>query len=702
MSVGFMNVRSFNKLLLISLLLALGIIGSSITIFDGKASALSGSDFKAGRIIDDAVFYNKSSMTPQQIQNFLNSKVPSCDTNGQKIYSGSTTRAQYGASRGYPAPYTCLKDYSQNVPSIVNGGSDLCKGSISGGVKSAASIIYDAAQACGINPQVLIVLLQKEQSLITDDWPWSIQYRSATGYGCPDTAPCDSEYYGFFNQVYQAAKAFRRYEANPTLFNYRAGRNNYIQYNPNSACGGSNVFIENQATANLYIYTPYQPNQSALNNLYGSGDSCGAYGNRNFWRIFNDWFGSTAGTESYSWNIVTQKAFTDSSKNTEIANYKPSLNFKQRAFLQLKVRNNGNLVWYKNSIRIGTSNSQNRNSAFCDTTWISCARPSTITEDVVRPGEIATFEFWVKAPEGSGLFQEYFNILWEDRTWFPSQGLYYPIEVKTVPFYGVLTSNKIFGSNDYKDETDINSLNNNRKYFVVYKIKNIGTETWSKTGSNAVSLGNLNNAISGLCDSSWVACNRPTKLKEESVRPGQTGTFEFWVRTGFSSNGFLYPEKFRLLIENVRWFDYPQIDSAFKINTPDSTWGLLSQTSYTDSSESVLSPTNNLKINEGRYVVIKARNLSGKTWNNFGQGQIRLATSSPLNSSSLVCHETWIACNRPSSSLEESVKPGEIATFKFWIRAKEANLNYNERYRLVSENNYWLGDAGLLYHYQVK
>ena len=236
-------------------------------------------------------------MTPDQIQLFLNSKVPSCDTNGSQIYSGSTTRAQYGASGGYPAPYTCLKDYYQTtVTKAPEAGR--CNGHTAG-YKSAAQIIHEVAQSCGINPQVLLVLLQKEQSLITDTWPWSIQYRSATGYGCPDTAPCDEEYYGFFNQVYEAARAFKRYAANPVNYNYRAGRNNYIQYNPNASCGGSNVYIQNQATANLYIYTPYQPNASALNNLYGSGDGCGAYGNRNFWRMFNDWFGSTYSNDTF-------------------------------------------------------------------------------------------------------------------------------------------------------------------------------------------------------------------------------------------------------------------------------------------------------------------------------------------------------------------------------------------------------------------
>ena len=279
--------------------------GTTIIARAQKAGALAGSSFNAARIIDDTVFYNSASMGADQIQQFLDAKVPNCDTNGTQAYGG-TTRAAYGTSKGYPPPYICLKDYSQTVPAVVGGGSELCTGSISSGTKMASQIIYDVAQACGVNPQVILVLLQKEQSLVTDDWPWPNQYRSATGYGCPDTAPCDSQYYGFFNQVYQAAKAYRRYRANPSNYNYRAGRNNTILWHPNSACGSSSVYIENQATAGLYIYTPYRPNQAALNNLYGSGDSCSSYGNRNFWRMFNDWFGATLGDRPVSnanWNF---------------------------------------------------------------------------------------------------------------------------------------------------------------------------------------------------------------------------------------------------------------------------------------------------------------------------------------------------------------------------------------------------------------
>ena len=151
-----------------------------------RIEALSGSDFKAGRIIDDGIFFDPNTMSAQDIQNFLNAKVPTCDTNGEKIYSGSTTRATYGTSRGNPPPYTCLKDYSVSIGE--RSPDAYCSGSVSGGIKSAAQIIKDVSVACSVNPKVIIVLLQKEQRLVTDDWPWPVQYTKATGYGCPDSA----------------------------------------------------------------------------------------------------------------------------------------------------------------------------------------------------------------------------------------------------------------------------------------------------------------------------------------------------------------------------------------------------------------------------------------------------------------------------------------------------------------------------------
>lgn len=292
--------RLFSSLTLI--LACLVVSGFAIISQAPTTTAASGNDFKAGRIIDDAIFYNSSAMSVSEIQSFLNSKVPTCDTKGSQLSEfggpdlngdGKVQRWEWGKSKHNQTIFTCLKDYKQNTPQM-EAASGLCGGVSARTNRSAAGIIYDVARACSINPQVLIVLLNKEQSLVVDTWPLNQQYKSATGFDCPDTAPCDPKFAGFFYQVYHAARQFKVYKAFPNSYNYIAGRTNNIYWHPDlGRCGSSQVFIENQATAALYIYTPYRPNQAALNNMYGTGNSCSSYGNRNFWRMFTDWFGST-------------------------------------------------------------------------------------------------------------------------------------------------------------------------------------------------------------------------------------------------------------------------------------------------------------------------------------------------------------------------------------------------------------------------
>ncbi len=276
-----MNINILTKFKI--LILPVIFIGALLIMFASpfvvKTSALSGSSFNASRIIDDSVFFDSNSMGAQDVQAFLSSKVPNCDTN-------------HAAGGGYNPPFTCLKDYRQNISG--KSADAYCTGAVGGGTKSAAQIIKDVSVACSISPKVLIVLLQKEQSLITDTWPWPNQYEKATGYACSDTAPCDPEFAGFFNQIWYAARQFQRYVKQPQSFNFAYGKTSFVSYQANNpGCGGTNITIQNSATAALYNYTPYQPNAAALNNLYGTGDGCSAYGNRNFWKLFNLWFGST-------------------------------------------------------------------------------------------------------------------------------------------------------------------------------------------------------------------------------------------------------------------------------------------------------------------------------------------------------------------------------------------------------------------------
>jgi hypothetical protein len=270
------------KLIAICLALAFALFMVIYPHYMAKATA-NANNFQPGRIIDDSVFTNVNSMNVTQIQAFLNSKVSSCDTNGTQpaSYFGrpDLTHAQYAAMKGWAAPpYTCLKDYSENS-------------------LSASQIIYNAAQNYQINPQVLIVLLQKEQGLVTDTWPLSTQYVTATGYGCPDSTPgvCNSTYYGFTAQVKWASTLFRSVLNNSqTWYSPYTLGSNYVRWNPNSSCNGTAINIQNRSTQALYDYTPYQPNAASLAAGYGTGDSCSSYGNRNFYLYFNDWFGSSS------------------------------------------------------------------------------------------------------------------------------------------------------------------------------------------------------------------------------------------------------------------------------------------------------------------------------------------------------------------------------------------------------------------------
>lgn len=236
------------------------------------ASALSGSQFDPGNIISDQVFFDYTAMPQSAIQTFLT-----------QVEAGCT------ASNGQP----CLKDYRVDTYSRPDTGPNRCTAYTGAPGELASTVIWKVAQACQINPQVLLVLVQKEQGLVTSLAPYTRMYQVATGYACPDTSGCDTSYYGFYNQVYKAAWQFRTYTRDPYSWNFYPGVRP-VQYNPNPACGSSNVNIQNQATANLYNYTPYQPNAAALANLWGVGDSCSAYGNRNFWAYFNTWFGSSS------------------------------------------------------------------------------------------------------------------------------------------------------------------------------------------------------------------------------------------------------------------------------------------------------------------------------------------------------------------------------------------------------------------------
>ncbi len=194
------------------------------------------------RLIDDQVFDNVSTMNQAQIQSFL-------------VAQGSTCLANYSDI-----------DFNWNGSSWVYGPGNI----------SASQIIYKAAQQWGLNPQVIITTLQKEESLITGNSCDAWRYNSAMGYACPDGGGCNPKYAGFSRQVLWAAwqlkfnrersEGFTSWDGddNITYSGFmtqgsfaRCGGCSVNFYNGYATIDGQSTYLENGATASLYAYTPH-------------------------------------------------------------------------------------------------------------------------------------------------------------------------------------------------------------------------------------------------------------------------------------------------------------------------------------------------------------------------------------------------------------------------------------------------------------
>lgn len=180
-------------------------------------------------------------------------------------------------------------------------------------LRTAAELIYDASTKHGLNPQVLLVKLEKEQSLITGQFTGDALQRRldrAVGFGCPDYEGCGEIFLSFYRQMFGTfdSEGSRWLGAAASLmrsFNTDGGRGpgvdaqNRVFGRPivrmakvgdtiviDNTMGGyagvqqnQTVTIGNKATAALYRFTPHVFN-----------------GNYNFWKLYTKWFKYPNGT----------------------------------------------------------------------------------------------------------------------------------------------------------------------------------------------------------------------------------------------------------------------------------------------------------------------------------------------------------------------------------------------------------------------
>jgi hypothetical protein len=195
---------------------------------------------------------------------------------------------------------------------LVGKGSYLAQ--YSEGGRSAANIIYEAARGIEhtvppydtwlnetykdvtlnsstgtVSPKVLLVMLQKEQSLVTRTTYNETAITIAMGYGCPDSSTCKPQYFGFTNQVEWAAWQLR--------YNYERAQGKGLDFQVgqtmNNVDGKYNVTFGNAATASVYRYTPH---------VFDSAF--------NFYNLYNRWFVPNADVNANDTTPFTLKSYS--------------------------------------------------------------------------------------------------------------------------------------------------------------------------------------------------------------------------------------------------------------------------------------------------------------------------------------------------------------------------------------------------------
>lgn len=344
--------------------------------------------WNANNIIVDPVFDNSGTMNIGDIQNFLN---------------------QF--------PNSCLRTYQSPFPNGYNSY---------GGNVSAATVIRRAADIYGVNPQVILATLQKESSVVTSGCTY---VNTAMGMGCPDGGACPAPgFEGFSQQVTKGTwlLKFGKERANGNVgwtANDGAGGDPSVGYSGPMTQGckqrkydapivcydgyttidGQSVHVDTGTTASFYNYTPH------------------LHGNQLFVSIFESWFGSTQTTIPYAWTLSSFQIYANPERTQGFSN-DTTVAPGGKVYVRVTATNTGNQAWDRSFLRFGTFRPLQRTSQFYDSSWYNEYRPAQLVEASVPSGGTGSFEFVLTAPQTTGTYQEYFNLVAENITWLNDLG----------------------------------------------------------------------------------------------------------------------------------------------------------------------------------------------------------------------------------------------------------------------------------------
>ena len=240
----------------------------------------------------------------------------------------------------------------------------------------------------------------------------------------------------------------------------------------------------------------------------------------------------------------------------------------------------------------------------------------------------------------------------------------------------------------YMEQTPIVRLKPGDSSVARLWLKNIGTAIWRQGGDHPIMLGTDQpfDRIGLLyAPNDWPRENRLARLVEQSVHPGETGTFEVVLRAPTVAGR--YREWVRPVAENLIWFN--DIDLVFTIDV------VLEQDQHGPmlGAELVEQPAPLLLPPNGRGVVrLRFRNVGRMRWTHRGAAYGPLVMLGlydvHVTQARLFDAESWVTPQRPAL-VSGLILPGETADLLFTVRAPIEPGSYSESYALVAEDMAW-------------
>lgn len=219
-------------------------------------------------------------------------------------------------------------------------------------------------------------------------------------------------------------------------------------------------------------------------------------------------------------------------------------------YFSLSLKNTGTVAWDK-SLRLGTSNNNDRSSILATSSWLSNNRAASINETQVEPGQIGTFTFKIRTPSPTSdlTTKEYFQPVVDGVAWLKDTGIYFSINtVHAVYAWQYVTQGQYL---DASQMTPIasESMTPGSRYYLALTLRNTGTLPYY---ANQLRIGTSSplDRTSTAYDSSWIGTNRPAQLTTSVVYPGESTTLGFWV---MKRDAIQRKEYFRPVVDGKAW-----------------------------------------------------------------------------------------------------------------------------------------------------